>query len=300
MKWLITGGCGFIGTNLANALIKMDKEVLIIDNFCTAHPENIKHLENLDIKIIAADVSKKESFDGLNADIVVHLAAHAGVLPSFEDPLFDCMNNIIATLNALQFSEQQNAKFIMASSGAVLGDNDPPVNEKMVPKPLSPYGVSKNTCEQYCYVYNKTYNLHSVVLRFSNVYGPWSRAKKSIVAKFIKQKQDFKALTIYGEGNQTRDFIYVENVVDAIIKSTEKDVGGQIFHISTGMETSILQVAQLISPNISHIESQPEVQRNYADSSKAQKLLGWKPKTSPKDGLNKTIQWFIPKPPPKI
>jgi len=179
-------------------------------------------------------------------DAVVHLAASTGVIPSVEDPRSDCTANIIGTFNYLETARLNKIKrFVFASSGAPLGEQQPPIHEEMVPRPISPYGASKLCGEAYCSAYHRSFGLDTVALRFGNVYGPRSTHKGSVVAKFIRHIFAGKPLPIYGDGNQTRDFIYVDDIVDAILLALEKPkVGGEVFQIATHQEYTVAEVAE--------------------------------------------------------
>jgi UDP-glucose 4-epimerase len=291
MKWLITGGAGFIGVNLVKYLNCLNEEVIVVDSLITSSKRNSDYVK-YNTNFIEKDIINPSVFDGLKADVVVHLAAHAGVLDSINDPLYDCNTNIIGTINALNCAVCNNAKFIFSSSGAVLGDQVPPVHENMKPNPVSPYGVSKMSAEAYCCVYRKCYNLDATILRFSNVYGPWSEAKNSVVPKFIKQKCVNKPLTIYGDGKQIRDYIYVDDIVKIIVKCSS-EVKGELFQIGTGIGTSTNDLASLISTNIEYLPgSQFEVKTNYTKIDKVEKMLGWHPNINLQEGIKKTLEWY--------
>lgn len=201
--------------------------------------ESVRHDEK-SILLIEGDIRDKEvclkACRGV--DCVVHLAAHAGVIPSIENPYYDFEVNILGTLNLLKAAVENNVeKFIFASSNAPLGNQNPAMNETKVPRPLSPYGASKLACEAYCSAFYHSYGLRTISLRFSNVYGPYSLHKNSVVAKFIKDAIIKKQLTIYGDGKQTRDLVYVDDLCRAILTilgSTKEIVFGDVFNLGTG------------------------------------------------------------------
>ena len=182
-------------------------------------------------------------------DVIVHLAANTGDIPSIENPMEDCTANVIGTVNYLEAARLAGSKrFVLASSGAPLGEQKPPIHENMVPRPISPYGASKLAGEAYCSAYHGSFALDSVVLRFGNVYGPHSNHKGSVVAKFIKHILADEPLPIYGDGNQTRDFIYVEDLVRAILLSLERPgIGGEVFRIATHREHTVGEVAETLN-----------------------------------------------------
>lgn len=241
-------------------------------------------------------------------DVIVHLAANTGVTTSVEDPRSDCLNNIVGTINYLEAARFNNVKrFVFASSSASVGECEPPIHEEVVPHPISPYGASKLSGEAYCSAYFQTFGVETVVLRFGNVYGPLSRQKNSVVAKFIKRIMEDKPLEIYGDGKQTRDFIYIDDIVQAIrFSSTVDRIGGETFQVATNMETSvenltekllsIIDIFGLKSVNKIYTETRRgDMKRNFSDTSKAQKHLGWHSEFELSDGLKRTFEWFLEK-----
>lgn len=239
-------------------------------------------------------------------DAIVHLAANTGVIPSIENPMEDCMSNVIGTVNFLEAARLAGTeRFILASSSAPLGEQDPPIHEEIVPRPISPYGASKLSGEAYCSAYFGSFGLDTVALRFGNVYGPRSSHKGSVVAKFIKHIFAGEDLPIYGGGTQTRDFIYVEDQVTAILMALEKPgIGGEVFQIATHREHTVGEIAENLnqlaekhlgkkSRIVYEQERKGEVKRNYSDISKARRMLGFEPKVSLEKGLEKTFLWFL-------
>jgi UDP-glucose 4-epimerase len=239
-------------------------------------------------------------------ETVVHLAASTGVPASVENPVFDMENNVIGTFNMLD-AARQNAvkKFIFASSGASIGECAPPIHEEMIPHPVSPYGASKLAGEGYCSAYYHIFGIDTAVLRFSNVYGPSSNHKNSVVAKFIRQAIKGETLEIYGDGRQTRDFIYIQDLIEAIILAVKIDcAGGETFQIATSIETTLGKLTDELIPilnksgirNIEVFHSFPrpgDVLRNYSDTSKAREMLGWKARVNLTNGLRHTVDWFM-------
>ncbi len=321
MSWLITGGCGFIGSALVRHLLKIGiEDIRIIDNLEVGSRSNLSKITNFTelkpknllpkpkgVELIVGDVCdiSLATMVVKGCKYVVHLAANTGVTPSVKNPRLDCEVNVMGTLNYLEAARSNNiCRFIFASSGAPIGKVNPPIHEEIAPHPASPYGASKLSGEGYCSAYHKTFDLDTVVLRFGNVYGVGSKNKNSVIAKFIKLALDGKTLEIYGEGTQTRDFIYIEDLIEAIIlSSTTKNIGGEIFQIATSKETSLLELLKeirnifntmgLLKVNYIHKDKRVgDVQRNYSDNSKARKVLLWKPKVSLKNGLIKTIKYF--------
>jgi UDP-glucose 4-epimerase len=235
---------------------------------------------------------------------IVHLAANTGVGPSVEDRRLDMECNVVGTFNMLEASRKQGVKkFVFASSGAPAGEVEPPIHEELPPHPVSPYGSSKLAGEGYCSSYNKTFGIDTICLRFGNVYGPRSKNKASVVAKFIKQALAGETCAIYGDGTQTRDFIYISDLIRAIQTAIEAPVGGETFQIATGQERTVGEVAELIAQNLANhgktmnitheAKRLGDVMRNYSDTSKAKTMLGWEPQMQISDGIAETLRWFL-------
>jgi UDP-glucose 4-epimerase len=241
------------------------------------------------------------------ADVIVHFAANTGVMPSVEDPRGDCMSNVVGTLNYLEAARHAGVgRFIFASSGGtIVGDAEPPIHEEMPPHPVAPYGASKLAGEGYCSAYFRTFGVETVALRFGNVYGPLSGHKNSVVARFIKRATSGEVLEIYGDGTQTRDFIFVDDLIRAVrLASTIEGVGGEVFQIATSAETTVQELTDRLLPalaaaGIEGIEvrnaaaRRGEVRRNFADTSKAEQRLGWKAEVGLDEGLRRTVEWFM-------
>jgi UDP-glucose 4-epimerase len=304
-KVLVTGGAGFIGANLARMLLNLGYVVMVIDNLAVGRRG---YLDTLPVELIEGDVldyALVEKAVGA-CDAVVHLAAETGVPDSLAHPKQNCLVNVIGTLNLLEAcrirQEKEGkslARFVFASSNAPLGGQDPPAAEHKAPRPLSPYGASKLAGEGYCSAYHGSWGLGTVALRFANVYGPFSAHKKSVVANFLLNLLTSRTITIQGDGQQTRDFIYVEDLCRAIVTALESRVSGEIFQIATGVETSILELAHLLEEVVG-VEVQAittegrrgDIQKNYATIEKARAMLGWAPRVSLREGLAHTWQWF--------
>ena len=235
-----------------------------------------------------------------NVDCIVHLAANTGVGPSVDRPRQDMENNVIGTFNMLEAARKNCIKqFIFASSGAPAGEIEPPIHEEIAPHPVSPYGASKLAGEGYCSCYAKTFGINTVALRFGNVYGPGSKHKSSVVAKFIKNVINGLSCEIYGDGTQTRDFIFINDLVSAIIKASQLQMGGEIFQIASGSELTILELAELLNDIFPEFGYEMkikfgeklvgDVQRNYSNTTKAMDILGWSACTDLESGLKQTI-----------
>jgi UDP-glucose 4-epimerase len=318
IRWLITGGCGFIGTSLIASLLKEYPEttIRILDNFSVGTKEDLfevnSSIENkMDVKperieLVEGDIRDFDTChkccDGI--DVIVHLAANTGVAPSVENPRYDMEANVTGTFNMLEAARQNYVKkFIFASSGATIGEAEPPIHEEKVQKPVSPYGASKLAGEAYCSAYFRTFGIRTVSLRFGNVYGPLSKHKNSVVAKFLKQAFAGDTLEIYGDGTQTRDFIYIDDLIQAIVLSVRSDVGGEVFQIATYKETTVNEIANKIKflmeneigakVNVFYGEIRlGDVKRNYSDISKAKRILGFSPEFSLDKGLKNTFEYF--------
>ncbi len=320
--WLITGGLGFLGTSLIQHLRKLYPEINIrvLDNLSVGKKENLagisefKEVPHAEInnspegtELVVGDIVDAETCFNASKGVntVIHLAANTGVDSSVKHPGADMRSNVIGTFNMLEAAKLNSIdKFIFASSGAPLGEVDPPIHEEKAPKPVSPYGASKLAGEAYCSAYFRTFGTKTVSLRFSNVYGPGSKHKNSVVASFIKNALDDKPLEIYGDGNQTRDFLYIEDLLQAVILSSEKNIGGEVFQIASHRETTVNEIAEMLNAIITQKtgktikfvyakERVGDVRRNFSDISKARNILEWVPKWNVKDGLSATVEWFL-------
>ena len=321
MNWLITGGCGFIGTSLIKTLINENNHnIRVLDNLttgtrgdlleaCTYSEISVKSVNEFNgIELVVGDILDEELAVKVtkNADVIIHLAANTGVGPSVENPRADCMANVIGTFNYLEAARINNVpRFVFASSGAPAGEVEPPIHEELPPHPVSPYGASKLAGEGYCSAYYKTFNIQTVMLRFGNVYGPGSLHKSSIVAKFIRQALNKETLEIYGDGAQTRDFIYIDDLISALrLAVTTENIGGEAFQIASNKETTVGEITEkmveILNQNgindIDVINGETrlgDVKRNYSDTSKAKNRLGWQPTMNQNEGLKKTVEYFV-------
>jgi UDP-glucose 4-epimerase len=295
---LVTGGCGFIGANLVRKLSRDGWKVKVLDNLSIGRKGYITGISN--VNLLQGDVTNKEdltaALEGCGA--VVHLAAQPGVADSIKDPWRNFQVNVGGFLNLLIACHEKGVKkVVFASSNAALGNQEMPINETKVPHPISPYGAAKLACEGYASTFSSTYGVKTVVLRFANVYGPYSRHKQSAIHKFIGRAIKGEPLEIYGDGEQTRDFIHVDDISQAIVLALEKDIQG-VFQIGTGTETPLARVTELIrdiSGGNSAIGFKParkgDMKRNYSDISKAREL-GYEPKISIEQGLEQVYRWY--------
>jgi len=299
MKAIVTGGCGFIGSNLVEELSK-SMDVTVIDNLSTGSPLN---LNGIDVKLVKGDILSlnllKQVFKG--ADYVFHLAAVVSVQESVESPVRANEVNVKGTINVLEAARIRDVeKIIYSSSCAVYGDSDAlPLKETTLPEPKSPYAVSKLAAENYCKVYSEIYGLKSVSLRYFNVYGPKQDPFSdyaAVIPKFISRVLQGENPIIYGDGEQTRDFIYVKDVVRANMLVMEKGEG--VYNIASGKSVSINELARLIcriaGKNIDPIyekEREGDIRHSVADISRT-KEIGFKPNYSLEEGLAETIEYW--------
>jgi len=301
-SYLVTGGCGFIGVNLVSRLVGRGDRVRVLDNLSLGRREDIEPLAaELEVGDIRDYATVAKACKG--ADVVVHLAAHTRVVESVSDPELNFEINAIGTMNVLRACREAGVrKMILASTGgAILGEQEPPVHEGMVPRPVSPYGASKLVGEAYCSAFFGSYGLNTVALRFSNVYGPYSYHKGSVVAQFFRNLMQKEPLVIYGDGEQTRDFLYVTDLVEAILLADKGDTPGEVFQIASGRETSLRALLDAMKKAIPELTFdvcyEParagEIRRNYASIEKAHRMLGYDPKTRLEDGLKNTWRWFL-------
>lgn len=299
MKVLVTGGAGFIGANLVRALLNDGHHIRVLDNFSVGRRA---HLEGLDLEIIEGDILDAELIAGVVTGMegVIHLAAQTGVPGSLANPRRDCEVNVIGTLNLLEACRHAGvARFVFASSNAPLGRQLPPAAEDKAPLPISPYGASKLAGEAYSLAYRGSWELGTVVLRFGNVYGPFSAHKNSVVAKFFKDILAHGRVTVEGDGEQTRDFVHVHDLCSAIRLALESNVSGEVFQIATGTETSIAELAVLVQQIVTRpmeVEYGParqaDTRKNYSMITKVWEMLGWRPEVGLRIGLRKTWEWF--------
>lgn len=322
-RWLITGGCGFIGSSLIRRLLRAgnDNSIRIVDNLSVGAPGDLPRAPRT-CSAEAADWSGLELIVGdigdgalarraaQGADVIVHLAANTGVLPSIESPMLDCTANVIGTLNYLEAARHARvSRLVFASSGAPAGNQPPPIHEEIAPHPMSPYGASKLAGEGYCSAYWHSYKLETVALRFGNVYGPGSLHKGSVVAKFIRRAMAGEPLEIYGDGQQTRDFIFIDDLLDAIVAAASRSgVGGEIIQVATGTERTVGEVVEVLARVLREqrgidveitygAERAGEMRRTFADISKARRLLGFEPRYQLPEGLARTVEYFLGIPP---
>jgi UDP-glucose 4-epimerase len=299
---LVTGGCGFIGANLVRFLRERTTwRVRVIDNLQTG---DRSHIPDDLAEVVIGNVADPESLEPAleGVDAVIHLASTTGVVPSVEDPVWDFEGNALPTFRLLDACRRREIdRVVFASSGATLGEAPPPVNEEVLPRPLSPYGAGKLAGEAYCQAFAGSYGMQTAALRFANVYGSFSLRKKgNAVPNFIRRCLSNEPITIYGDGSQTRDFIHADDLSDCIHRATTADgIAGEVFQVATDVETSILDLAELVRKLTgaeNEIRFEPkragEVYRSRADISKARRVLGFDPQVDLEQGITRTVDWY--------
>ena len=304
MNILITGGCGFIGTNLVKYLSGKNCMVRIIDNLSTGDKQYLKTLSlPAPPEFINGDIRDQAAVDGAlsGIDAIVHLAALSDVVESTVNPEATWDVNVTGTLNMLEACRKYGTKrFIFASSIAAVGEQNPPIDEMKIPRPLSPYGASKLAGEALCSAYHHSFGLETVCLRFANCYGSYSSHKSSVIPLFLKLAEERKPLIIYGDGNQTRDFVHVDDICQAIFLSltvSGKDnrnisVFGEVFQIGSGVEITLNRLIEELKKTgrndiqvVYKAERKGEIRRSYSSIDKARIMLRFEPKITLAEGL---------------
>lgn len=303
MRILVTGGAGFIGSHLVDAYLKAGHEVAILDNFITGLPENLNPKAKFYEVDITDEEAAKQAVLDFKPEIINHQAAHLSVSKSVENPQFDAKTNILGILNILEPASKNGLKKIIfaSSGGAIYGDADIiPTPETYSAKPISPYGVAKLTTENYLNYYSAQYGIEWVALRYSNVYGPRQNPKgeTGVIAVFMNLLKDNLQPIIFGDGKQTRDYVFVSDVVDANMLATEQGSGA--YNIATSKETDVNKVFDLVQSsmhtNFDKIYDEPrpgEQLRSALDISRAKTELNWQPKISLEDGVEQTVAWYL-------
>jgi len=310
-KFLITGGAGFIGSNIVTELLSQGHSVRVLDNFSSGKRENLKNFNN-DFELIEGDIRSyhivKEALKGI--EVVLHQAALPSVPRSIKDPITSNEVNVNGILNILEASVDANVRRVVyASSSSVYGDNpELPKHEGMLPNPLSPYAVSKLAGEKYCSVFSKIYGIETIALRYFNVFGPNqdpASQYSAVIPKFITAMMNDKRPVIYGDGEQSRDFTYVSNVVDANILASFSDCETGIamncaFSGRISLNELVAFINKKLNKNIEAIYEEPragDIKHSYADISMAKEKLGFNPKINFEEGLENTIEFYLKKVP---
>lgn len=303
MKILVTGGAGFIGSQIVDLLMKKENSVVILDNLSTGKEKYI----NKNAKFYKADIRHAEEvnpiFQKEKPEIVIHAAAQVQLRQSLEEPALDAAINIWGTINVLEACRKYKVKKIIYTStgGARVGEPEYlPVDEKHPINPCSPYGISKHTAEHYVWMYNQLYDLDYLIFCFGNVYGPRDDAQFGrVISVFIEKMVAGEVPKIFGDGKQTRDFIYVADLVQFIVESINKNPKHKLFHLANGKQVSVNNIANIVKEisgfkeEIKHIEAVPgEVRDIVLDTTLAQQELGWQPKHEIEQGIKETYKWF--------
>ena len=298
MKCLVTGGAGFIGSNLVDHLVKLGHQVIVLDNLLTGRLSNLTQVKNK-IEFVNVDLTnRKNSISQYfnNVDWVFHLAGLADIVPSIKNPDNYFQTNVEGTLNILEESRKAKIKkLIYAASASCYGIPDKyPTDEKSKIDPQYPYALTKLLGEQLVIHWAKVYHMPNISLRFFNAYGPRSRttgAYGAVFGVFLAQKLAKKPLTIVGDGTQTRDFIHIFDLVDAIAKAAENGKNGDVYNVASGQETSINSIAEIIGGNKVKIPKRPgEPDRSLADISKIKTHFNWKPKITINEGVKMLLK----------
>jgi len=305
-KYLVTGGAGFIGSNIVEELIKRGESIKVIDNFITGRRENLKPFLSK-IELIEGDIRDLSLMEKVTkgVDYVLHQAAFRSVPKSVEDPTLCNDINIAGTLNVLMAAHKSKVKRVVyASSSSVYGNVETfPQCENFFPQPLSPYGVSKLSGEYYCKVFSDTFGLETVSLRYFNVFGPRQNPESkysAVIPAFIAEMIKDKKPTIDGNGEQSRDFTYVSNVVDANLQAAiTKDISGVVVNVGCGESYSVIGIIKILNQylgsDIKPIFGPPrkgDAHKTQADITRLKDFLKLSPKVKFEDGLSKTLNWF--------
>ncbi len=301
MKLLITGGAGFIGTNLIARLNELGGfKVTVLDNESLGRRASIA---DYGVRFIAGDIRNIDDLRGAirGQDTIVHLAADTRVMDSIENPQHNFETNVVGTFQLLQVAREFGVERIVNAStgGAIIGEAEPPVHEEMVARPLAPYGASKLAVEGYLSAFAGSYEMNTVSLRFSNVYGPFSYHKGSVVAHFMKCIMAGEPLVVYGDGSQVRDFLFSVDLADALAAIVATDARG-VYQLGSGRPTTVNELIDLIRKvaagvefTVKYEDARPgEVHATWCDVTQARRDLAYDPQTSLQDGLARTWRWF--------
>ncbi len=304
-RFLVTGGAGFIGCNIVRRLLAEGHEVRVLDNFSTGRREN---LIGLDVELIEGDLTSYHMVQRAvkGVDYVLHQGALSSVPCSVNDPIASVNVNVLGTLNVLTAAMEEGVKRVVyASSSSIYGDSpELPKHEMMLPAPKSPYAASKLAGEHLCRVFYETYGLETIMLRYFNVFGPHQNPHSqyaAVIPKFITAALTDQPAIVFGDGQQSRDFTFVDNVVEANLAAIEapREALGKAFNIACGESFSLLQLLEILEgilgKRIKRVFKEPQpgdVKHSLADISRARELLGYQPKIGFREGLQRTVEWF--------
>jgi len=303
VKVLVSGGAGFIGSNTVDALIEAGHEVVVVDDLSVGKKSNLNPsavFYETDIR----DEKLSEIFEKEKPDAVIHHAAQVSVRESVKNPTHDASINLVGSINLLECARKNNVKkFVYASTGGVIyGEPEYlPCDEKHPVAPICPYGASKYAFEQYLKMYHILYGMDYTILRYANVYGPRQDplGEAGVIAIFAGLLFDGKNPIVFGDGDQTRDYVYVGDVVSANLLALEKTTENKLFNIATAKETSVNELGEILIKEVG-VDIRPkhtnpvvgEIRNIHLDASLAEKQLGWTPKVGLRDGIKKTIKWM--------
>jgi len=298
VRAIVTGGAGFIGSNLVDALIARGDSVDVVDNLSSGKRENIN--EQATLHVLDVREPLEDLFAELRPDVCFHLAAQADVRVSVERPDYDAAVNVIGTVRVLEAARQAGARVVFSSTGgAIYGECEEPADESSERQPLAPYGTAKLAGEEYLLTYRRLHGMKNVILRFGNVFGPRQdpHGEAGVVAIFLGRLRDGEICQIFGDGAQERDYVYVGDVVAAVMAAAEVD--GGVFNVGTGRATSVLELYDLcrrVAGSELEAKHAParsgELQRSVLDIGRAADDLNWRPDTSLEDGLRQTWNWI--------
>src|SRR3954469_25481308 len=297
---LVTGGAGFIGASLLRRL-DSSYEVRVLDSLARGSRELLP--ADRDIELVVGDIRDPEAVAraARGADLVIHLAAFGSVVDSIADPVENFDVNARGTLEMLRGAADAGVeRFVFAwTGGAIMGNQDPPVDETSLPWPISPYGASKLCGEAYLHAFAGSFGIRPVALRFANVYGPYSAHKKGVVTRFIRAALAGGTFEIFGDGTASRDYLHVDDLCRGILAAAGSDLSDEVLHVASEKETTINELAELILDLVGsdveivhHPKRAGEVERNFARAERAKELLGWEPELSLREGMQSTIEWF--------
>jgi len=300
---LVTGGAGFVGATLVRRLVASGYRVRVADDLSTG---DAAHLSGVDADLVKGDIRDAGTLDDAVAGCgaIIHLAAAGSVVGSVADPVANFEANVVGTFRVLDAARRNGIPRVVQAStgGALIGDAAPPVDERSLPKPLSPYGASKLAGEGYAHAFAKTYGVRTVAVRFGNVYGPWCARKRGVLNVFFTALRDGQPLVIYGDGTASRDYVHVSDIAAALQLALENpDIpGGTVLHAASGVETTVAALADLCRRAAGRpghpVEYRParpgEVGRNFASYDLARRLLGYSPTVRIEDGIPRLWKWF--------
>ena len=297
MRAVVTGGAGFIGSNLVDALLARGDEVVVVDDLSSGKRENVAAGARL-VEASIRDPALAEVFAEARPEVCFHLAAQADVPTSVRRPDFDAEVNVVGTIRVLQAAGADTSVVLSSTGGAIYGEYDRPAREDDLRSPLSPYGVAKLAAEEYLAAWNRLHGTRHGTLRFGNVYGPRQEAglEGGVVAIFLNAMAAGEETTIYGDGGQTRDFVHVDDVVRGLLLAPGR---GGVFNIGSGVETSVLELherCRAVSGDDRPPRQAPpregDLRRSVLDVSLAERELGWRPEVSLDEGLRRTWDWI--------